>query len=104
LDFFPADSPPVGLVDPEVFNTMLQKRTLEVKLNDVIIQYSDGVLEGMNVAKDLYGEERFNESIRKNGHLPIQKIIDNTKADLFAFTKGATQNDDITLIGVKVVG
>ena len=103
FNLYEADGPPVGIMEPAMFDGMLMKRELPLKKNDIIVQYSDGVIEGMDKEKKQFGEERFHDSIKRNSHLPAHQLVEAIKKDLFAFTKGAKQNDDITLIAVKLI-
>ena len=100
---YKADAPSVGIMEESIFNAALQKNDLLIKKNDILIQYSDGIPEGMDKERNQFGEERFHNSIKKHGALHVEKFVNSIKEDLFAFTKGAKQSDDITLIGVKLV-
>jgi len=70
--------------------------------NDVIVLYTDGIPEAWMNDKEVYGMDRFKESIRKNSVLPTaQQIYDALIADVQTFMGSFPQADDITLIVVK---
>lgn len=77
------------------------EESIEFKLNDVLILYSDGVTEAMNHSEDEFGEERLEESIRRNLHLNANEILKAIFRDVELFTSGASQSDDITMVIVK---
>lgn len=93
---------PVGLQENEVFKSILQRFDLKINKNDIIIQYTDGITEAMNPDRKLFGEERFHQAIQKNGVLPPKQFIDNLLKEVVAFTSGAPQSDDMTLVAVKI--
>lgn len=76
----------------------------DVQLNsgDVLVFCSDGIVEGENPEKKMYGERRFMKSIIKNGSK--QPVMANKAIlkDAFDFFSGEPPNDDITLVTVKV--
>ena len=65
------------------------------------VQIFDGVSEARNKSQQEYGEERFKKLFFKHKDLKAEKLLDSLKGDLFAFTKGAPQHDDITYILVE---
>ncbi|MDD5065816.1 MAG: SpoIIE family protein phosphatase [bacterium] len=94
---------PVGLQDNTVFQDMLKRYELKINRNDMIIQYTDGITEAMDIEKKLFGEERFHDSIKRNGVLPPAQFIEKLLKDVTEFTKGAPQNDDRTVVVVKLI-
>ncbi len=73
-----------------------------MKPNDVAILYTDGIPEAWKNESEIYGMERFKESVRKNSVLPTAKQIhDGIIADVRAFMGSYPQADDITLIVAK---
>jgi hypothetical protein len=55
----------------------------------------------MNPRRELYGEERFLDAIRRFGHLDVVDFVKSIKNDILNFTGGYEQNDDITLVAIK---
>ncbi len=87
----------VGIIPEYIY----EEETTELGTDDVFILYSDGVTEAMNFSEQEFGEERLENSIRKNLHLPAEEIIREIFKDVETFTKGAPQSDDITMVIVK---
>jgi sigma-B regulation protein RsbU (phosphoserine phosphatase) len=63
---------------------------------------TDGVWEASDRRRNRYGIERFCEVIRQNAGLSAEAIIEAVFSDIKAFTVGARQEDDITLVIAKV--
>lgn len=70
---------------------------------DVLFVYTDGFTEAMNAARDEYGEERFERSAQLARHLHPQAILPAMMQAVDEFTADAAQNDDMTLVVVKVL-
>ena len=56
---------PLGVTGGEIFQTSLEIDKFTFEKGDVFVQYTDGITEGMNPAKEEYGLDRFVESIEK---------------------------------------
>jgi sigma-B regulation protein RsbU (phosphoserine phosphatase) len=63
---------------------------------------TDGIWEAFDRQGNPYGLERFREVIRRHATRAAQDILEAVFADIRAFTRGARQEDDITLVIVKV--
>jgi len=63
---------------------------------------TDGVWEASDRQRNSYGIERFCEVIRRQARLSAEAIIEAIFSDIKAFTLGARQEDDITLVIAKV--
>lgn len=92
----------VGLDAGNVFEETLEEQVTHFEKDEIYAFFSDGISEGMNLDKDLYGEERLLQVISENStHHPVfikNKVI----GDLNSFSEGMQQHDDITLVLVKV--
>ncbi|MBV6478379.1 MAG: hypothetical protein HGGPFJEG_01133 [Ignavibacteria bacterium] len=73
----------------------------ELSENDVIVFYTDGVTEAMNIAGEEYGEERLESVLRSNKDYPSNVILEKIKKSILEFSEGTKQYDDITLIVLK---
>ncbi|HWR91394.1 MAG TPA: SpoIIE family protein phosphatase, partial [Desulfobacterales bacterium] len=63
---------------------------------------TDGIWEAADRQRHSYGIERFCEVISRNAGRTAVEIIEAVMADIKAFTLGARQEDDITLVIAKV--
>ena len=76
---------------------------LKLVPGDTVVFYTDGVVEAMNPARELYGFERLEGLVRS---LPPdtgpQALIEAVLADVSAFIGSAELHDDLTLVVVKL--
>lgn len=70
---------------------------------DIIIFYTDGVTEAMNVRREMYGIERLLSVSGKNRMSSSEKLIEAIKKDVKKFEGRAGQHDDLTIIVVKII-
>ncbi|MBU1099901.1 MAG: PP2C family protein-serine/threonine phosphatase [Bacteroidetes bacterium] len=77
--------------------------TTSLKQGDILIIFTDGVTEAMNIAEEEYTDERLEELAFTFEGLTAQQILDKINADVKSYTKGAEQSDDITLMIIKVL-
>ncbi|MHB2153749.1 SpoIIE family protein phosphatase [Calditrichota bacterium GD2] len=94
---------PVGiqLPDPHLFRRTITSESIRLREDDILVLYTDGVTEAMNRKRELYREERFLDSIRRNAHLSVVEFIKTINKELKEFTGGAPQNDDITVVAIR---
>jgi serine phosphatase RsbU (regulator of sigma subunit) len=90
--------PPVGIF------AQSQYRSEHVLLHDgdVLVAYTDGVVEALNPQEEEFGEERLSEIVRSSLSLNAAEICKRVAARLQAFVAGSPQWDDITLVVIKV--
>ena len=68
---------------------------------EVLVIYSDGVSEAVNLSEEEFGTERLSDVIKSNLSSSAAGIRDKVESALSAFTQTAPANDDITLVIVK---
>lgn len=79
-----------------------EEETVKLKGNDLLIFYTDGVVEAEDPQGEQFGEEKLIELVRKNAFLTsddIQKLILD---EVDSFAKGLEQRDDITVVVMRV--
>ncbi len=92
----------LGLVSPELFEC---NEEVEVQLNrgDMVLLYTDGVIEAMDQASLEYGRDRLIERLRHAGHAGAETVVRSVLQDIHQFTLGIPQHDDITMLAIGVV-
>jgi len=74
----------------------------DISAGQVIAIGTDGIWEASDRERNFYGIERFCEVIRRHATLGAKDILEAVYTDIRAFTRGARQQDDITLVIAKV--
>ncbi|MGC9946109.1 MAG: GAF domain-containing SpoIIE family protein phosphatase [Bryobacteraceae bacterium] len=95
-----ADGPVVGLLPRAQYG----QSELVLAPGDILLAYTDGISEAMTVDDEEWGEERMIAAARACRGLAAGDMIDKMMAAADAFTAGAPQHDDMTLVIVKLVG
>jgi serine phosphatase RsbU (regulator of sigma subunit) len=69
---------------------------------DILVAYTDGVTEAMNVSQEEFSEGRLRAAIAEASHQNAKEIQDHIIACVALWSKGASQHDDITVIVLRV--
>jgi serine phosphatase RsbU (regulator of sigma subunit)/anti-sigma regulatory factor (Ser/Thr protein kinase) len=91
----------INLPDDDLFAKTMTEEEVMLEKNDLLVVYTDGVTEAMNGKRELYGEKRFLECVRKNGKLAPAEFIEALDNEMKEFCQGYPQSDDITVVAVK---
>jgi sigma-B regulation protein RsbU (phosphoserine phosphatase) len=78
-----------------------EEKEIELQSEDVLVLYTDGLVEAMDHNQQLFGLERLTTSIRASTDLTAQQILDRILTDISSFSRGLEQSDDITAIVIK---
>lgn len=79
-----------------------EQKQCRLEPGDVLLIYSDGVTEAMDVDGRDFGAERLAELVRQHHHLDADALRDRVLEELAVFAGEAPQHDDMTLIVAKV--
>ena len=99
LEFDPS-SVPVGLIEGAEFAVQSQ----HLSPGDKIVIYSDGVTEAQNTAERFFGKKRLREIVEARAGESCTAIHNAVQEAVAAFTEGAPQSDDITLVVLEFRG
>jgi sigma-B regulation protein RsbU (phosphoserine phosphatase) len=86
----------------EKFEELLEEQCVDLSAGDVIVLYTDGITEAMNVESDLFGESRLGRIVEEHGHLESGELRERILREIEAFVGSADQHDDMTMILLKV--
>lgn len=88
-----------------VADTLLVENTLQLKKNDLLVLYTDGVTEATAMTtQEIYSEERLVKVIERTGQEPLSEILSAIKKDILEFSHNAPQSDDITIFLIRYLG
>jgi sigma-B regulation protein RsbU (phosphoserine phosphatase) len=76
-------------------------QTFKLSSGDLIFAYTDGIPEARNLSGEEYDFERLERILKKVYLLSAKEIIYNVENDVFRFSQGAPQHDDMTLLAIK---
>ncbi len=93
----------LGLDEGALFSSIIEENTVSLTAGDVLVFYTDGITEAMNVREEEYGEDRLMKCISHNSHLPSKQMVDQITADVNRFAGTQPQHDDITLVVMRVL-
>ncbi len=81
---------------------MYEEGEYQLIAGDVVIMYTDGIVEAMDDKDEMYGYERFCEFVHGVKHKKADEIKEDILQEMKKFMGEAPQYDDLTLIVVKV--
>jgi sigma-B regulation protein RsbU (phosphoserine phosphatase) len=93
-----ADGPVVGLLPFAPYT----EQTMTLEPGDLLILYTDGISEAMTRDDEEWGEERMIAAARASIHKPADDVLGDIFVAADAFTAGAPQHDDMTLLLLKL--
>jgi len=76
--------------------------TISLEKDDLIVLFTDGITEAMNVAGQEYSDEKLEELVIKYSDLNASEVCEIIKNSVQEHAAGTIQSDDITLLIVKV--
>jgi phosphoserine phosphatase RsbU/P len=88
----------IGLVEAAEFD----ERSLTLAPGDVLVMYTDGVVEAANEAADLFGTKRLVEAVVSQFNASPREIVRALTASLESFSGGKPLADDATLVVGRV--
>jgi sigma-B regulation protein RsbU (phosphoserine phosphatase) len=91
----------VGLANDNIFMKSLEQICYKPDAGDIIVFYTDGVIETRNTFKDEYGTERLKNIIRMNKDKSAEEIKDIVTHNISNFRLDKPAFDDLTLVVLK---
>ncbi len=95
----------IGLIEDFKY----EAESVDLKLGTRIIAYTDGVTEAESIIKDennspiMFGNDRLLQWAKSIDNVTDEKsVVDSLYAEIKKFTEGAEQNDDITIMSIRV--
>ena len=79
-----------------------EEATVDLQSGDVLVAFTDGVTEALNIAEEEFGEERLKDLLRSVVHLPAADISARISEGLKGWIKDTAQYDDLTFVVMKV--
>jgi sigma-B regulation protein RsbU (phosphoserine phosphatase) len=87
----------VGLIAEAFY----ESARLQLEPEDTLVLFSDGVTEAENVNHDLFDVAGLRQALAGKQDVPVEVLQQSVLDAVSAFTRGADQSDDITLLVVR---
>lgn len=84
-------------------NSPYKEAEIELQSGDILVAFTDGISEAMNHAEEEFDEERLMETIRTCPDRSAANISSYILEHVDAFTAGADQHDDMTIVVVRLL-
>jgi serine phosphatase RsbU (regulator of sigma subunit)/pSer/pThr/pTyr-binding forkhead associated (FHA) protein len=78
--------------------------TLPLDPGDILVVFSDGVSEAIDVAGEEFGDDRILSCIGANLHLDPAPLLEQLLAAVRQFSEGTIQRDDVTALVLRYTG
>ena len=97
----PAEGFPLGLFPKAEYDEL----TIQTKPGDVLVFFSDGIVDALNAEGEMFGTERLEAVLRNHpsGCHSAQATVDAILAAVAAFQSGTAHFDDETLVVLRVL-
>jgi hypothetical protein len=79
-----------------------EQEFVDLAPGDVLLLYTDGIVEATNHSSELFGEERLAELLRESHALPPQELIERIFQQVRMFTGLHGFSDDVSLVVMRV--
>ncbi len=84
------------------FTELLEEHTQRIGPGDVIVLYTDGITEAMNLEGDLFGDIALSRVVAAHKDLDSAGIRERILRDVRAFVGDAEPHDDMTMVVLKI--
>lgn len=91
----------IGLRDNGLFEKVLEEVDLHTGPGDILVFYTDGLIESMNEQKEMFGDERLRKIIKDNSYKTATEIQEAILFALQRFRSTDYVDDDLTLVVMK---
>ena len=91
----------LGMDKGDLFATTLKVQEYVMKPGDVLVLYTDGIVEAMDPDGNEYTSERFAQVLTELHGASCREIVSAVVEDVEKHAAGADPSDDITLIVLK---
>jgi sigma-B regulation protein RsbU (phosphoserine phosphatase) len=88
----------IGLVEDAEF----AEKTVDLQQDDLLVLYTDGVIEAVNNQNQEFGRERLEALIRQLERMPVKEVIQKIRLSLEEFSEGKPLADDTTIVICKI--
>ncbi|MGD8746923.1 MAG: PP2C family protein-serine/threonine phosphatase [Balneolaceae bacterium] len=92
----------IGLTKNDAFDKNIEEVRLSLSKNDILVLYTDGIVEALNENHKFYGTHRLNNLLKKNKDHTAENVLNELSEDVQNYIGEAKQHDDMTMIIMKL--
>lgn len=78
-----------------------ESRSLDLAPGDLLVTCTDGIFEYADPSEEQYGQERMAEVVQRHQNDSAEEIVQAIVASVDEFARGASQDDDMTILVVR---
>jgi len=90
-----------GVDKGPVFKRTVKDHRFTMSSGDILLLYTDGLIEMENRDADEYGIDRLCDALKRGAESSSEDLVRAITDDVVAFSQGMAQTDDITLIAIE---
>ncbi|WP_460612960.1 PP2C family protein-serine/threonine phosphatase [Hymenobacter seoulensis] len=91
----------LGIIRNEGYEKYIKNQFYDYNPGDVMVIYTDGIVEARGANQEEYGEERLKQMLERTYYLEAEQIKEQILTDLNDFSRGQPMHDDQTLLVIK---
>lgn len=91
----------IGMASEDLFRKNISEEIIGLEDDDILILFTDGVVESISKTNKLYGDQRLQDLIKRNYKLSSKELLRKLEEDLEKFGEQSAQHDDLTMIVIK---
>ncbi len=91
----------IGMASEDLFRKNISEEIIGLEKDDILILFTDGVVESISKTNKLYGDQRLQDLIKRNYKLSSKELLRKLEEDLEKFGEKSAQHDDLTMIVIK---
>jgi len=88
----------IGLIEEAEF----AEKTIELQKEDLLVLYTDGITEAVNLQNQEFGRERLIKLIQQVNNAPVKQVVQEIRQGLEEFSEGKPLADDTTIVICKI--
>jgi len=89
---------PLGIREGEIYDQI----SVPFEPGDLFFFYSDGVTEARNSSGELFGSQRLEECLVRNGQLEPAALVEAVRQEVGSFTGSGRLSDDLTSVAIRM--
>lgn len=90
-----------GVDKGPVFKRSVKDHRFRMEPGDILLLYTDGLIEIENRQADEFGVERLSEALKRGSDSSSAELVTAIRDEVVSFSDGMSQTDDITLIAIE---